>query len=279
MRLLNVHKYFDKEQAYDAYSGEPIFKCRFSSFNDATSSGATARRRVLGIAPDIVLPPRKVVSLFDLNWIAGDSTMDGYFGSEIRQQVNMKKATGLFSILTPAEACLAAVGTTAYAAMAYFKDLPDTLTSSDQDVYWNIFFSNTETVVKANFLRFGSTIYRVRTNYITDDKYALAEADELDSACRKAVVFTSVGAYNVVTDVLTPASIATYGIVMEVPKFYKFQDEAQDRYASGDQCLFVAKSAVTPAVNSRFTMDGFTWGVLSVISEVDAWALHVRRAA
>lgn len=276
MKLANAYKMFDTESAYDGYSGDYLFKCQFSSFNDATSSGATARRRVLGISPDVVLPTRGVIRLFGDAWIIGDSTSDGFKGREIRHQVNMKKATGLLSILTPAEACLDSVGISAYGALAYFKDMVDTASVSEYDIFWNIFFNSYETITKGAFLRFGTTLYRVRSKYTTDDKYNLAEADELDSQSRQAIVFTSAGVYDVITDTVATSNIATYGVSMDIPKFYRLRDASEQKELPGDLCVFIAKSVVTPKVNATFTMSSRTWRVVAVIDELDAWALHAR---
>lgn len=278
MKLANAYRYFDTESAYDAYSGSFLFKCQFSSFDDSTSSGATARRRVLGVDPSVTLPSRGVVTLFGDAWIIGDRTADGFKGNEIRNQINMKKALGLFSILTPSEACLNSSGISAYAATAYFKDTVDTVSNSDYNIFWNIFFHSGESVSTGAFLRFGTTIYRVRSSYLSDDRYIIAETDELDSGSRKAITITGVGTYNIITDTLDAASISTYGISLEMPKFYKLRDSAESRELPGDVCVFVAKSVVTPKVNTTFTMDSKTWRVVTVVDELDAWALHSRLA-
>lgn len=278
MKLSNAARYFDKEPVYDAYTGDLLFKCQFSTFNDAQSSGATSRRRVMSAAPSVTIPTHRVLRIFGDPWIAGSNDTDGYRGEAIRGNYNLKKATGLFNILTPAEACLSAAGVSAYAQFSYYKDTIDSITTSDTDPFWNAFFPNTVTANKGAFIRKDSTLYRVRSAYLTDDLYHLAQCDELESAALVNATFTNLGTFDILTDSYTPISTVVPAIAIEMPKFYKLQTQAEEFEKPGDATVFVAKASVTPTVGSTFAMGGRPWKVIAVVGELDAWAMHVRRA-
>jgi hypothetical protein len=277
MRLASAARRFDREQVYDAYTGDYLFDCQFSSFDDSSSSGATARRRVLSVDPTKTLPPRGVVSIFGDVWVGGDNNIDGFNGRAIRGNFNLKKSSGLFTILTPAQACLNSAGIDAHAHTTYFKDTMDPTSSGDLDGFWNIFFSATEVIAKGTFLRLGSVLYRARNSYISEDKFRLSQCDALDPNSAKSVVFTVNGTFDIITDSYPTVSVATTGIALEMPKLYKLNDSAESLQAAGDFTLLVAKSAITPTVGSTFTMDGLKWRVIAFASEVDAWNLHARR--
>lgn len=277
MRFARIATFFDMEPVLDGYTGEYLFKCQFSSFDDHQSSGATARRRTLTLDPNIVMPDRKVIEIFDGKWVVGNHYVDGFQGEAIRTNYNLKSSSGLFSILTPAEACLSANGVTAYAHMTYFRDVPDTVTTSEYYPFWNVFFPDVEvTAVRANFVRLGSTLYRIRSNYISEDGYQLAQCDELAAGSVVAVSITNNGAYNVVTETYPTVSINTFGIHIEMTKFYVLKEQIQEYEKPGDMTLFLPASAVTPTAAMRLTIVGKPWKVLTFTPVQDAWALTVR---
>ena len=278
MDLAAASAYFDRELVYDAYTGSLLFKCQFSSFDDHSSSGATARRRVLSVVPGTVLPPRKAVKIFDTYWIGGNGDTDGFLGTPVRSNFNLKRSTGLVTILTPAEACLAAAGVAAHAHMTPFKETVDTQTSSQYSNYWNVFFPATEPVSTGKFLRFGSTLYRIRNHYGTEDGFTVAGSDQLPADALRAATFTTQGEYNLVTDTYPTVTVATQVVAMEVPKFYRLGDASDDYEKPGDMSVFVAKSVTTPTKGSTVSMGSKAWRVLSVVDELDTWVVRVRRA-
>lgn len=282
MKLSSAARFFDKDPVYDSYTGEELFRCQFSSFDDSQSSGATSRRRVLSTAPQYTLPTRRAVTIYDEVWVGGDSHLETFKGKPIRYSANLKKSSGLYNLLTPAQACLSATGVQAYGHGRYLKDTIDSTTSSEYDPFWNVFLSITETVTKGMFMRLGSTLYRVRSRYITDDQYLLAQVDELDASCLRSATFTQNGAYNIALDSFPVVSVATPAIVLDMPKFYRLRDGAEDYEKAGDITVFIPQSALTPVVNAVFTMPNAegtmkSWRVVTVNDELDAWALHVRR--
>lgn len=281
MKLSAAAVYFDKDPVYDAYTGDYLFNCQFSSFDDSQSSGATSRRRVLSTAPQFDLPARRVVTIFGEPWVGGDSHLESFKGRAIRYSANLKKASGLYNLLTPSQACLSATGTQAYGHGRYLKDTIDSTTSSEYDPFWNVFLSITETITKGMFMRLGSVIYRVRSRYITDDQYQLAQVDELDASCLRTATFTKNGIYDITTDSYPTVSVATPVLVLDMPKFYRLRDGAEDYEKAGDITVFVPQSALTPVINATFTMPNQegtmkTWRVVTINDESDAWALHVR---
>ena len=93
-----------------------------------------------------------------------------------------------------------------------------------------------------------------------------------------AVTFTQNGAYSASTDSYATVSTATTAIQMAPSRFYKFEVMAESETKSGDLTVFVATSAITPKVGSRFTMLSKSYQVLQVEPASDAWALRVRLA-
>lgn len=276
MRLKDAARYFDDTPVHDGYTGEFLWRCQFSSFNDANAVGSTSTRRILSIAPGLQLPARRVVQVFDDRWLVGDGNPDSWHGGVIRQSFNMKKATDLVEILTPAQACLGQAGTQVYAQAIYFKDTVNSLNNADYDPFWNVFISPTEAVGKGSFLRFQDRLVRVRSSYVPLEDLRIAQSDEVDDGPLAAEFAT--GAYNSATDSFAAGTVSTTVLMMDFTKAYAYLTKASERVAAGDMNALVAASALTPDVGKNVTIAGTAWNILSRSAEGNAWLLHLRRA-
>lgn len=277
MRLRDVSRFFDNEQIYDGYTLRPIFKGQLGEFNDASSVGSTLRRRVLSIAPHLEVPTRRCVKVGTQSWLAGVSITDSFQGVNVRKTYNLRKATSLFELLTPAQACSATPGSsTAYAYEEYFKDTSNAQSDSEYSTFWNVFFAPGESVAQGKFLRVGSRLLRVRQAYVSPEDLRVAQSDELDADVVQSAVFTGTGAYNPITDTLSSGTTAAQVLQIEASKFYRWRQWAEADLRPGDRSVFVPTATVTPKVASQFTMLGKNWKVVSLQPESDAWALHAR---
>lgn len=276
MKLKNAAIYFDDTQVFDGYTNAALWFCQFSSFNDANAVGSTSTRRILSIAPGLALPARRVLKIFDDRWLVGDGNPDSWKGAVIRQSFNMKKATALVHIVTPAQACLNQAGTQAYTQAIYFKDTVNVLNNADYDPFWNYFFAPGEPVGKGSFIRDGSKLYRVRSSYVPLEDLRIAQSDEVDIGPVAAVFET--GAYDPLTDSFGASPVSTMVLMMDFTKAYSYLTQASDRVAAGDVNALVPASALTPVPGKSVAISGETWRILSKDVEGDCWRLHLRRA-
>jgi hypothetical protein len=276
MRLSNVSRYFDKEQVYDAYTLRPIFRGQLGEFNDASSVGSTLRRRVLSIAPTLAVPTRRCVKVGSQSWLAGVPITDTFQGVDVRKTYNLRKATNLFELLTPAQACSVTLGSTAYAYEEHFKETSNTQTDSEYSTFWNVFFAPGEAVAQGKFLRVGSRLLRVRQAYVSPEDLRVAQSDELDADAVQSVMFSGTGTYDPITDTLSASTTAAQALQIEASKFYRWRQWAEADLRPGDRSVFVPTATVTPKVSSQFTMLGKSWRVVSFQPESDAWAIHAR---
>lgn len=278
MDLRDASSYFSADPVYDGYTGAYLFDCHTSPHDDHTSSGATSRRRTMVTAPDTVPPARAVVTLYGEQWLVGTNNPDSFMGQLVRRNYDLKKSTGLMAILTPAEACMSALGTEFHAHKEYFKDGVNPRAESEIDNVWTIFCPPAEPVAKGTFLRQGSILYRVRNTYPTAELLNIAQADQLDTDAIAVATFEGTGEIDLVTDRPVDAPVAVPAIQTDLPKFYRFRTLAEAEMRPGDRTVFVPKSLVSPAVGHLFSMLGQRWQVAAVASEQDCWALHARLA-
>lgn len=277
MDLHDAATFFDTDPFYDGYTAAFAFYGQTASFNDASSDGATNRRRVLSTGPAVVIPTRRVVSLYGDRWLVGTGTPDGFVGATIRLQYTTKRATDLVALLTPAQALAASAGTSAYVQKMYFKDVVNTLTDSEYDAQWNIFVAPAEPASKGTFVRDAAgRLYRVRNDYLPTEGLRILQSDELDSDAIQSCVFNT-GVENVVTEVVAAGTTTLNCIQVDMPKFYRLRHVSDAKIQPGDVALFIP-SSLTLKQGMTFTMLGSRWQVLDFQVEIDAQAAHVRKA-
>lgn len=274
MRLKDAARRFNDTTAYDAYTGDAQFTCQFSSFDDHSADGATARRRVLNVPESVTIPTRRCLRLYDQPWLVGAGAPDSFGGSAVRVQYGMKKATDLAAIATPSQV-LTSAGTPVYVQKRYYRDNPDTRTESDNQTAWNVFIAPVETVAIGMFI-VADALLRVRNLYLPVEGLRVAQCDDMGPTSIVAATFTENGAYNSLTDTYATVTVTTSVILIDYVRLYQLTTKADPGYDPGDVSVLVRQAAITPVVGSRFTMNGFNWRVLSVQAELDSWLLHAR---
>lgn len=276
MDFADVTSFFNNDPVHDAYTGDFLFYCHSKAHNDQTSAGATIRRRTMTTTPETVLPARQVVNLLGDAWLVGTSNVDGFQGDAVRRSWGLKRSTGLMSLLSPAEACAGADGTAMHVQKEFFKDIGNPRDSSSWDSLWNVHVPPGEPAERGKFLREGSTLYRIRNQYMDIDGLRVLEADEFESDALQSATFTTTGDLNLVTDKLETISITLPVIQTDSLKFYRYRTQAESDTKPGDRVVFVSAASFAPTPNSELTMMGSRWRVLSAIIDGDARVLRVR---
>lgn len=279
MKLKNAARYFDTDTVTDGYTGAVLFKAQFSSYEGAAPDGSFQRRRVVSVAPGILPPTRRVVAVQGMRWIMGELVTDAFKDQAIRQTCAAKEATDLLSLLTPAQAALKSVGTSIYGHKQHLKDTVNSVTDSNYDPQYEVFFGITESLKAGYFLKSAKQYLHIRSLLYTNEGYWVAVSDELatNPATDAEVTATFAGAYNPVTETHA-AGVTTTGIMLDMYKLYNFNTEADPRNQAGDMSLIVAKTAVTPADNQIITIGSVKWRNVKFTSYHDAWNVQIRRA-
>lgn len=278
MELYDAATYFDDIEAFDAYSHQLLFLCQFSNFDDRSADGTTSKRRVLSVAPETLIPSRRVLTLLDENWIVGDGNSDAIYNTKIRRAYSMKKANYLAEILTPGMAVNQVPGNFAYAQAVYFKDTFDQLQTSDYDAFYNIFFSVTEPVKQTNIIRLDDRFYRVRGTYKPLEGYVTAQSDELSEDAIQTVMFNSGSTYDPVSDTYIATPTSTRCLRIDFTKAIENLQHSSPVEKRGDEKAYFSKTDLPSLkVGETFQMQGEEWRVVSAVTSGDAWLAHIRR--
>lgn len=280
MDMVDVSAFFDQDPVLDGYLGDLLFYAQAASFDDSASDGSTNRRRVLSVAPDVVLPDRRVVSIYDEVWLVGDPTTDGFQGERMRKNYAMRRSTGLMAIWSPGDAAAPPAVPTqiAHGHKLWFKDVQTPLTTSDYETFWNISFAPFEDIKAGYFLEdVAGTLFRVRESYLPIQGLTIAQSDELPPDARQTVTFITGSTFDPVADAYAPTTIVTTGLFMPTGQLYRSQVDADPLVKPGDMTLLVDKDVHTPRVGDKLTAKGFTWNIVQLQPELDAWLMRVRR--
>jgi hypothetical protein len=297
MRLLNAARYFDDIALTDPYTGFPLaYKAQFSTFDETDPDGSVSRSRSMSLAPGLALPPRRAVSLLGETWLLGDPAMDGVLGRPIRQTVPMRRATEMFSVLTPGQAILAEAGIPCYGRKDYLKDTVDGTTSSEYFPFYNLYFASTETSPQPRSMFRGpdGRLYRCRSLYVTKDGMACAQCDLMDKA---SVTYAEFGSevYDPISDTYAAGLLQMPAIIMLPHQLFNKRSQSDATFHAGDLTLLIRQidfvPRIVPKVGQKVSVDASDlewvdtdwWSgvtpaqVLNVTSELDAWNLHIRR--
>lgn len=278
MKLSNVAIFFNKDPVYDGYTSAFLFNAQLPPpITTSSGDGASYHHRSLYVDPTKTLPTRQVLQIYGDRWLVGYATPDGFLGVQMRRHYTMKLATHLVHVLTPGQAVANAAGVSAYTQLVFFKDMPNTLTTAELDSFWNAFFALGEPVVKGTFLRDeNGVLYRTRNEYIPSEGLRIAQVDQLDAGSLVSAIFDT-GTFDPVQDKRTTGTTTVGAIFMEMPKFYVFTHVSDPGAQPGDYAVFVPNS-LTVTSGQTFTVAGVKWKVLAFNPELDAIAIHARRA-
>lgn len=277
MKLSRAASYFDRMVVSDGYSGVTLYKGQLGVYDDSTRDGLSVERRILSMAPDNVVPARRVVSFEGDRWLVGDSHKDSFDGEAIRQKHICHQSNTLAFYRTSAQVLSAAAGTQAYAARYWLKDLKETEVSSGLFGFYQIFFSTSETVKPGHFINFEGRIYRARGAYKSSGGFLVAESDELAEGCLTSATY-NVRTIDPVTEVAS--SSTSTPLVLRV-RFQDYNFRLSDKtpsFVPGDIEVLVRKASVTGAkVRDQITFSDGIWNVVDVQDDTfGCWLLHCR---
>lgn len=276
MDFADVATYFNNDPVYDAYTGAFLFYGHSKAQNDRLSAGATTRRRSLTTDPVAVMPARAAITLLGDAWLAGTSNVDGFQGDAVRRIWSLKKSTGLMEVVSPAAACAGSAGYSLHIQKEMSNNTVNAASFSDWGSFWDLYAAAGESAVRGQFVRDGSTLYRIRNAYNDIEGFLILESDQFEADASQNATFITAGVPDLVTDRMTSASVTLPVVQTDSMKFYKYRAQIEADTHPGDRVVFVSAASIAPQPGSQLTMLGATWRVLTSVIELDARVLRVR---
>lgn len=274
MKLSKVASFFDRDFAIDAYTNLPLFKAQFSTYDGSKPDGSFEQRRTVSVQHDVKPAPRRAVRIQRQVWIMGEFMLDTFNDKIARKTSSAKLATGLYSLLTPGQAALAATTgyVEAYGYAYYLKDVVNPLSTSSYEPFYDVTFGSVEPIVDGMFIRSSDKLFHARSVSKEPEGYLKASCDDLLNAY---VTAEFSGAFDPVTET-NGTGVTTTGILVDMFKLYDYRTQADFIEGRGDKSLIVAQSEVVPVSGQTVTIDGVLWRVFGVKAYQDAWNVHLR---
>lgn len=278
MRLAAAAKHFDKQVFTDAY-GAATLKGQLDLYDDSKRDSAAAGRRILSVAPAVVMPARRVLRLGEYSWIVGKGSPDYYKSNMIRRKFTLHEADGLATVSTLSQYLAATGGLSAYAAAEWVKAAKEIDESSDLTDVLGAIVASTEILPDVGIMELAGKVYLLREPYLTSGGFQGALLDEVKAPAKELGSFVG-GVYEPVSDTSTTTTTAVNMIRLSWQTHFKYLSQKTLTFQTGDDVLICLKSAVTPKANDKVTLADGIWQVLTVQTDkADSacWSLHARR--
>ena len=275
MRLLDAARRFDTTTATDAYSAT-TFKCQFEVLAYSKIDGVAVKKRQISTASSVTIPARRVVTIHGQTYLVGHGAPDFWNDDTIRLNYVVQGADGVANLTTIAAELAGTPPSTAYAALAFAKYLPDAEDSSKYPPQYQVFLSGTESAPADSLIYLNSVWYLVKESYVSTSGLRVSLANVVDSPNFEMATFTS-RVYAPLTDtyVDTPSAIKVFRI--KWAEHFEYLSKATEQYERGDLTVMILK-AVTPDPPDTLTLSDGVWRILSAQDEGLTWNCHARRA-
>jgi hypothetical protein len=276
MNLASAASYFDDVLCVDPFNPHIRFRGQLDLFDDSKRDGATVDRRVLSVAPAVLMPARRVLTIHGDKWLIGDKADDSFRGSVIRSKYIIHKAQGPCTIGTPAQ-ILSTGGVSSYGAKIWIKDAKLLEISSKLTSFFNIYLAPVEEASAGMVVQLTGRLHLIRNSFLSAAGFLVAEGDELEQAAIQPATLYARG-YDPVTEARAEAAPLALNVLrFRFQDNYAYTSESAEKFAAGDIRAMIAKSAATPKVGDRLTLADGDWYPVSVASEGTSWNLHLRR--
>lgn len=286
MKLSQAVTIFHKTIIQDAYDLASYFRGRVSQYDDNARDSLMSDRRILSVAGEVALPPRRTVMIEGQAYILGDEAIDRHAQDVLHRKVIMHKTDYMAEVRTFEEVLLGTGTRDMWAARLWVKEMKEPEESAHSYGSYEIFFAKGETLYdsRANtidgdrdcvLVKIENRWHMVRDVISTSGGFQCAICDELPEPVLSTVSFNS-KVYDPVTDTDTDTVLSIQGLFIRWQAQYKYLHSYSTKFKAGDYILTVLKDDVTPQADDVVTVAGRDFRVVSALDQGATWACHIR---
>lgn len=276
MRLHDVANVFNNAVCADGYTGQTLFSGQLTLYDDNKRDSVVTERRVISVAPSVVIPARRVIAAAGTRYVVGHGTPDDFRGSTIRVGYVLHEATSISQVRTLAQICLDQSGFTAYAGRAWVKDAVYSEHNSNEAPLYQIHYSSTEPVVPNQVVTFAGRLYVVRSINYGASGTLVCLCEEMAEPAIEVGVF-STNNYDAVQDVLSGSTTAIRVVRVRWQSLFAYSNAVAPKFEPGDIQIAIGKLSATPIAGSTIVLSDGSWRIASVVSEGSAWLCRATR--
>jgi len=276
VKLSSTVTRFSTEEFHDAYSASTTFMGRIEPYSESKNPGVSSQRRILEVAPDVVIPNTLVIMdsvsqpyiVADDNrnpWInseewnnnilfnTGADTSDYWKGSVIRKKYPVMPTTTCGSLGTIGQLLSGSPEAESVFCYPYFTRR-DSLAEEQSDFLggYDLYFPNIYQISAGDIFNVGDVYYRViMDNAVDGVGFLLAPAVKLETPAQTFDIEVSGSTYDPVTDSYSSSSYLSVDCFVEpLSEDYKFVTPAFEKVEAGDKAISVLKSDVEVQINN-----------------------------
>lgn len=274
--MSRVSRFFDRTPAYDADTGEFLFRCQVNNYDGSHRDAHAAYRRILSVVPSTKIPESGVVQVFDEAWIVAAPIMDGWETAH-RQRHVMQMTVGKVQIFTldallKGDPPLEVWGDVQWVVGTKEKDF-----SSDSPQVYDVYFPHDHNLAPHRVLKSKGRLYLGQFQYDSAagfTVYRTFRQEHGDLVDVEVIVRKHNPATGRAEEVATSAVKA---MVVRWQEFFEYTVEEATKHVTGDKVFLVPVGTQVDA-KSRVRALGRLWSVHALQERSGALALHVRPA-
>lgn len=275
MMLRRAASYFNRTPCTDAYTGQVLFNCQLQPFDDAKRDAVVTERRIMSLAPEIVPPPRRVVSAAGLNYIIGHGTPDQYRGRTIRVGYVAQEAPFTVTVRTLAQACNGDAGFTAWGNRDWVKNLALVDQTSELPEQVHITLAHGEPVEESMLLMLGGRYYLSRQIIpLSPTGMLVVLCDEQPDPVIEEVAVPS-GTYNPVTETWTALTAPRRIVRLRWRSLFTYGTKVAPAYGPDD--IQVVMTGDAPREGSMLGLSDGQWMLADVTLHRGVWLCRATR--
>jgi hypothetical protein len=260
---------FNKANFTDINALNP-FVGQLLPFNDSTRSGSTSRRRILEVAPAVVVP--KVIVEVDSEevFIVSLPSTDFFKDALVRRKHPIIPAEASYSVKTVKEILDASPGVNEWGTVSYTRReiLED---SSDYLGGYSVIFPSTVTILAGQYVILGTTTYRAREDsYVDELGFSVVEVVRIPGLLQD-VTITVKGVYDPVEETSVDVPTTVSCVVEERTKAYTNTRMDSEKNEDGDVTISTLHPCKVGDLAGSFV-------ILHLLVEDDVYEAHCRRA-
>ncbi|MBT2326745.1 hypothetical protein J7E62_31010 [Variovorax paradoxus] len=277
MSLAAASAYFDRTEVFDAYSGELLFLAQIDPYDDSKRDAMVAYRRVLSVAPGVVIPTHRCIHVFGAVYaVAGEPSIDG-LNEAHRVKYVLQTADGQLSVGTITQFLDSDPAATVYAFASWAKDAKQEEESSDvANVFEVILPLGTEVKPKQVLWRAGiayiaTSVRRLPSDFVGVTAVRLDQVEPLEATIQSRTFNPATGGYTL------GAAAYPYALRVRWQSLFSYDAQLEARHQEGDFTLALPDETVVDT-SSKITFSDMNLRVLAVNPLEGGIAVHVRRA-
>lgn len=275
MKLTQVSRYFDRTPALDPETGDELFRAQFSNYDGSKRDAFTAYRRIMSVAPEVTIPPKRVVRAHDKVWIVGDGHVDGWAEKHRRKHI-VHQAAGRARVWSLASYLANDPPKDTWADLQWVVDRAEEEVGSHKPQMYVAIMSNTERVREHDVVQVGDERLFVQASAYHSSGFLEARGILQLGGASDVSLSVQRRTYNPVTGKYTTATVATARTLnVRWQELYLYGNQLDERFQEGDT-VFAVPAATQVQMEDSISFFGRAYSIQSIKTISGALALHGR---